>query len=393
MFGKDLAKLGSEGLLREIRDRFGPQGPVIVINGKRYLNFSSNDYLGLAGSTELRDGAISAIEKFGAGSGASRLVSGGTVLHEHLEDLVAVWKQTESAILFNSGYAANTGIIPALASDGDIIFSDSLNHASIIDGCRLSRAETVIFRHKDVSHLKKLLKSEKGRRKIIITDTVFSMDGDMAPLHQLYELCESFNSSPSHRNSILLYLDDAHGSGVLGEGRGALSHFGIRPAPWIIQMGTFSKALGSFGAFAAGSGEIIKWISNTARSLIFSTALPPPVIAASIAALKIVMKRSDLVDRLWSNRRMLAEGLTNAGLEIASSETPIIPVKAPSVRKSLEMAEYLAEKGIFAPAIRPPSVKEPRIRITVTAAHQESQIRKLIYVMSMWKKRRVRLLE
>ena len=372
--------------MREIRDRSSAQGPEIIIDRRRYLNFSSNDYLGLASAPEISRAAIESAERYGFGGGASRLISGGNMLCRRLEELVAGWKGTDSALIFNSGYSANTGIIPSIASAGDVVFSDELNHASIIDGCRLSRARTVIYRHKDIAGLKKLLKSEGCRRRVIVTDTVFSMDGDIAPLADLYDLCSSINSSRIARNSLLLYLDDAHATGVLGRGKGALAHFGLTPAPWIIQMGTFSKALGSFGAFAAGSADTIRWLENTARSFIFSTALPAPVIAASMAAVRILMKRTDMVDRLWANRKVLASELVAAGFSIVPSETPIIPVMTASVREAMEMSEFLYARGIYVPAIRPPSVKGPRVRIVVTAAHKEKHLKRLISVMCRWKK-------
>jgi 8-amino-7-oxononanoate synthase len=318
-----------------------------------------------------------AIERFGFGSGASRLLCGGSILHDELEKKTADFKGTESALNFNSGYSANTGIIPAIADEGDVIFSDELNHASIVDGCRLSRAKKVIYRHKDMGHLSELIKKEKAKRKIIITDSVFSMDGDIAPLKEIYAICFSLNAERLTPNA-LLYIDDAHGTGVLGHGKGALAHFGIKPEPWIIQMGTFSKALGSFGAFAAGSKDSIEWILNTARSFIFSTALPSCAAAASIAALEVIEREPELLNRLWSNRELAVHGITKLGDDIMGSETPIIPVRTGTVDEALRISQHLMKTGIFAPAIRPPSVKQPRIRITVTAAHTAEDIERLI---------------
>ena len=378
MFSKQFKFLREKNLFRDIKNCNSPQGARIKINGKTYLNFSSNDYLGLANHSALIRASQRAMKKFGFGSGASRLLCGGSLLHEELEKKIARFKGTESALVFNSGYAANTGIIPALAEKGDAIFSDKLNHASIVDGCRLSRAKTYIYKHKDTDHLENLIRKTKAKRKIIVTDSVFSMDGDIAPLKELYELCFTLNSLPSAPCSLLLYIDDAHATGVLGKGKGSLEHFGIKPEPWIIQMGTFSKALGSFGAFVAGSKDTIEFILNTARSFIFSTALPPCIIAASIAALELIEKKPVLIKKLWSNRNKTAKGLTKLGYDIMGSETPIIPVKTGSIENTLKTSLYLLKKGIFAPAIRPPSVTMPRIRITVTAAHTDEDIEKLI---------------
>lgn len=395
MFFEKLKILKEKSLFREIKDRESPQGPRIKFGGREYLNFSSNDYLGLANHPYIIDKAKKAMDDYGHGSTASRLLGGGSILHKELEERITKFKGAESALVFNSGYAANTGIIPAIADEDTTIFSDELNHASIIDGCRLSKAKTLIYRHKDLSHLEELIKKEvnneilkrvqhdsnKNRKYIIITDTVFSMDGDIAPLKDIYNICLKLNLELGTLNSIFLYIDDAHGTGVLGNGKGALSHFNIRSEPWIIQMGTFSKALGSFGGFVAGSRDVIEWILNTARSFIFSTALPSCVIAASIAALELIKSDSELIKRLWENRNKVADGIKELGYDIMGSETPIIPLKTGTIEKTLRVSRHLYEKDIFAPAIRPPTVKEPRIRITVTAAHTDEDIERFIEVL------------
>jgi 8-amino-7-oxononanoate synthase len=382
MFSESLVRLKEKNLLREIKNRNSPQGTRIVIDGKEYINFSSNNYLGLANHPHVIESAQKAITTFGFGSGASRLLCGGSILHDELGKKTAEFKRTESALIFNSGYSANTGIIPAIADEGDAIFSDELNHASIVDGYRLSRAKKIIYRHKEIGHLSELIKKENAERKIIITDSVFSMDGDIAPLKDIYELCLTLNSTLSIPN-FLLYIDDAHGTGVLGNGKGALAHFGIKPEPWIIQMGTFSKALGSFGAFAAGNKDTIEWILNTARSFIFSTALPSCAAAASIAALEVIEKEPELLNKLWTNREQAVHGIIKLGYDIMDSETPIIPVRTGTIEKALHISRHLIENGIFAPAIRPPSVKEPRIRITVTSAHTAEDIESLTKALSL----------
>ncbi len=378
MFSERLKNLKEKGLLREIKDRSSPQGPKIRFDNREYVNFSSNDYLGLSNHPYIIDKVKKALDAYGFGSAASRLLGGGSTIHKELEDKIALFKGTESALILNSGYAANTGIIPAIADEDTAIFSDELNHASIIDGCRLSKAKTIIYRHKDVSHIEGLIEKENAKRKIVITDTVFSMDGDIAPLKDIYNICLRWNSEHETPNSTLLYIDDAHGTGVLGNGRGALSYFNMKPEPSIIQMGTFSKALGSFGAFVAGRRDVIEWILNTARSFIFSTTLPPCIIAASMAALELIERDPELIKRLWSNRDKVAHGIKNIGYDIMGSETPIIPVRTGTVENTLRVSGHLYEKGIYAPTIRPPTVKEPRIRITVTAAHTQEDIERLI---------------
>ena len=370
MFLEKLEILKKENLLRYITDRDSAQGPGIVISGKEYINFASNDYLGLAGHTYIKEKAKNAIDFYGFGAGASRLLGGGCALHKELEERTALFKCTEASLVFNSGYAANAGILPSIADKDFTIFSDELNHASIIDGCRLSGAKLYIYRHKDLSHLGELIEKGSSGKKLVITDTVFSMDGDIAPLKGIYEICRN--------NNALLYIDDAHGTGVLGNGKGALSHFQIRSEPWIIQMGTFSKALGSYGAFVVGSSAVIQWILNTTRSFVFSTALPPCIVAGSLAGLELVERDSGPLLKLRSNREKLANGLSALGFDIMGSETPIIPIKTGTIKDTLRISQRLFEKGIYAPAIRPPTVKTPIIRITVTAAHTDEDIERLI---------------
>ncbi|MBI5632903.1 MAG: 8-amino-7-oxononanoate synthase [Nitrospirae bacterium] len=386
MFEENIRKLKEQGLLRQIRERASGQGPVIAIGRRKFVNFSSNDYLGLANHPVLANAATQAMHKYGFGAGASRLLVGGTLLHEKLEKSIAAWKGTDAARVFNSGYAANTGILPALASENDIIFSDALNHASLIDGCRLSRAKTVVYRHKDIRHLQALMnRCKTSGKKIVVTDTVFSMDGDIAPLRDLYDLCRSVNASHITHRTLLLYLDDAHGTGVLGKGKGALSHFNIKPERWIIQMGTFSKALGAFGAFAAGSDDVVRWISNRARSLLFSTALPPAVIAAASVAVQMIRKDRGLIEKLWSNREYLIKALYAIGYDSTLSETPIIPIKTSSNEAAVRMSQFFFKHGVYVPAIRPPTVKEPRLRIVVTAAHEKKHLDKLVSLLKQLK--------
>lgn len=382
MFFHRLEQLYRQLLGRSIRDRSTPQGSRVLFGGRELLNFASNDYLGLANHPEVVRAAADSLRIFGFGSGASRLMGGGSVLHRDLERVIAQFKGTDAAIIFSSGYAANTGVIPSIAGEGDVIFSDELNHASIIDGCRLSRAATAVYRHCDAGHLAELIKKKRGRRRIVVTDTVFSMDGDIAPLREIYDICSSLNSEVETANSVLFYIDDAHGTGVLGGGRGALAHFGIAPEPWIVQMGTLSKALGSFGSFVAGSREVVEWTINTARSLIFSTALPACAVAAAAKSVEMIANVPDLVQSLWRNRGTLVNALKEMGYDTGKSETPIIPLKTGSIKDALNLSQYLYEKGIYAPAIRPPAVREPRVRITVTAAHTEEDILSLLRALT-----------
>jgi 8-amino-7-oxononanoate synthase len=378
MFEHNIDELKNKGLLRRILDRGTPtegSEPLtaarIIINNVEYLNFSSNDYLGLASSPALAEAARQSLDKYPFGAGASRLLSGGTEAHSSLERRIAAFKSTESALLFNSGYHANISSIPALAGEGDIIFSDELNHASIIDGCKLSKARKFVYRHKDMNHLNSLMKTERAKKIIVVTDTVFSMDGDIAPIDELVSLC-------SNKEGALLFLDDAHGTGVLGNGRGALAHYNIRPEPGIVQMGTLSKAIGSFGAFFAATKDITDWLTNQARGLIFSTALPSCIAAASEAAIDLIDRNPALVEKLWHNQRKAIEGINKAGFEIVSVDTPIISVLAGDIQATLALAERLKERGIYAPAIRPPTVRTPRIRVTISAAHTQQDIDNLI---------------
>jgi 8-amino-7-oxononanoate synthase len=298
-----------------------------------------------------------------------------------LEDRIAQFKGTESAILFNSGYAANTGIIPALAGDGDIILSDGLNHASIIDGCRLSRALVAVYRHRDMSHLEDLLKKNGAAgRRLIVTDGVFSMDGDVAPLPDLVLLSEKYDA--------LLMVDDAHATGVMGKtGRGTAEHFGFTGRVHI-QMGTLGKALGSFGAFAAGNRDIIDILMNRARSLVYSTALPPAVCSASIAALAEIEREPERRERLWKNRERFAAGLRSIGISIGNSDTPIIPLIIGDSAMTLQAGKRLFDDGVYAAAIRPPTVAEntSRIRMTLLATHSDDDIDSVIDVLGAMKR-------
>jgi 8-amino-7-oxononanoate synthase len=381
MFEQELIQLKKQHLLRYLTTIESCEGPRIVVNGKSMLLMCSNDYLGLAGHPALRRAACDAMERYGFGSGASRLVSGTSAVHQELEHKLARFKNTEAALLFNSGYAANTGIIPAVAGTGDVILSDSLNHASIIDGCRLSKAEVLVYRHRDLDHVEQLLKkSMQAGRRLIITDGVFSMDGDIAPLPGLVVLAEKYDA--------VIMVDDAHATGVLGKtGKGTADYFGLSGRVHI-QMGTLGKALGSFGAYGAGSRDLIDLLVNRARSFLYSTALPPAVCAASLAAIDIVEKQPDLVTRLWKNRERFVNGLQSLGISTGNSESPIVPLIIGDPARAVDAAEKMIENGIYVTAIRPPTVQEgsARIRTTVMASHSDEDIDTVLDMVSRLKR-------
>lgn len=334
----------------------------------RVLLFSSNDYLGLSRHPGVIEAAVKATEKYGAGAGASRLVSGNIPLYEELEEILADFKGTEKAIVFSSGYLANLGAITSLAGRGDLIAADRLNHASLQDSAVLSRAELKRYRHGDIKDLKRCLENSSAKKKLIITDGVFSMDGDIAPLPQILELAEIYDA--------IVFLDDAHSTGVLGEkGKGTCSRFNIH-SERIIQMGTLSKALGSLGGFIAGNSELIEFLINRSRSLIYTTALPPSALAASIASLKILMKDSSLLERLRQNSFFVREELKASGFDLLLTQTPIMPLMMYDEAKALRFSKKLLEEGIYIPAIRPPTVPkgESRLRLTVSAGHSREEI-------------------
>jgi glycine C-acetyltransferase len=377
----ELKELKEKDLFRKLACIESSHGPKISINGQTYVNFSSNDYLNLSGHRDIVKAASSALKKYGFGSGSSRLLSGTYPAHKRLEDRITEFKGTQAALVFNTGYAANTGTIPALSGDGSVIFSDELNHASIVDGARLAKAGVKVYRHKDVDHLESLLikssKTKTVKRKLIVTDTVFSMDGDLARLNDLSLLSRKYGA--------MLMTDDAHGTGVLGKtGRGALEHLAVKSDD-IIQMGTLSKAFGCFGAFVTGKKDLIDLLINRARSFVYSTSLPPAVAEASVMAIDIIDRRSvRLRARLWKNRQRLFEGLDRLGFDTLGSETQIVPALIEDAGTALKVSKYLYRNKIFAPAIRPPTVPEGecRIRFSVTAGHTDDDIDSVLECLS-----------
>jgi len=369
-----LSELEQLGLDRRLRLVSGPQGPRVLLDGKPVLLLCSNNYLGLADHPRVREAAADAAMRWGVGAGSSRLVSGTMTIHRRLEERLAAFERTESCVLFGSGYLANVGVIGALAGSGGTVFSDELNHASIVDGCRLSRAEVVVYRHLDVEHLQWSLHRHGGRRnaaarRLIVTDSVFSMDGELAPLEEIVELASAYRARVA--------VDEAHATGALGpDGRGAIAAAGLEGEVDVI-VGTLGKALGSYGAYVCADEEIVRYLINTARSLIFSTAPGPPAIAGALAALELLTERPHRVQRLRSNARALRRALAAEGFPVADEEMHIVPLIVGEEDASMRLCQAAVERGVFAQAIRPPTVppETSRLRLTVMASHTPAELR------------------
>jgi 8-amino-7-oxononanoate synthase len=362
------------GLCRTRRHLQSAQSARVVLRGREFVNFSSNDYLGLAADPRLARAAARAARRYGAGAGASPLVSGLTPPLRRLERSLADWEGTEAALVFSSGFAANLAVVSALAGRGDAIFSDSRNHASLIDGCRLSRARVHVYRHADLNHLADLLHAETAaRRRVIVSDSVFSMDGDFAPLVGLLDLAERFDA--------LLVLDEAHATGVLGEhGRGLTELLSVSPTERLIKVGTLSKALGAQGGFVCGSRRLIAWLVNHARPYIFSTALAPPTAAAAARAVEIVRTEPEARRHLHQLAERLREGLRDIGCDSDVSRCQIVPLIVGEPRSALRLSRRLEQEGLLVPAIRPPSVPSgtARLRVSLTAGHSGEDVERLL---------------
>ncbi len=360
----ELAQLDQVGLSRSLRSVMTAPTGRTLLDGREVILLGSNNYLGLSVHPVVVEAAAAAVQKYGTGASASRLMSGNCHLYTELEAKIAEAKGTEAALVFGSGYLANIGTIPVLAGEADLILSDALNHASIIDGCRLSQATKQIYRHCDVEHLESLLaQSTKFRHKLIVTDGVFSMDGDIAPLPEICRLAEHYDAT--------VMVDDAHSFGVLGEtGGGAIEHFGLENRG-VIQMGTLSKAIGGLGGYVAGSTALIDFLINRARGFIFTTGLPPATLAGASAAIDVVRSNPELRQRLSSNVLLLKNALLERGFQLLPSQTQILPLILGSVDVASRFAEALLSHGVYAPAIRPPTVPEgtSRLRISVIASH------------------------
>jgi 8-amino-7-oxononanoate synthase len=370
----ELDRLREKNLFRVMPSIAGMPGRLVRVNDCEVLNFSSNNYLGLASHPEVIRAMVRYTEQYGAGSTASRLISGNTAAHRELEAFIAVWKGTEAAVLFGSGYQANLGILSSLVDSADLVISDRLNHASIIDGCRLSKARVEIYSHLDLNGLEDLLRLKGFRRKLVVTESVFSMDGDKAPLQDIGSLCKRWGA--------IFMVDEAHASGLFGpQGRGVAEEQGVTPE---IQMGTLSKAIGSSGAYVAGSRSLIELLVNKARSLLYSTASPPGVVGASIAALKIIMSEEGVMRRgaLHKNVHRFQE-LLNSQLNYSISESHIVPILIGDSGRTMEVSRTCLESGVFAQGIRFPTVPEgtARIRFALMSEHTDQDLQTAVSVL------------
>ena len=367
----ELEALGRDGLLLHPRTLEGPQRARARFDGREVINLASNNYLGLASHPRLNEAASAAALELGAGSGAVRTIAGQMSIHRELESRFAAFKHADAALMFQSGFTSNAGTVAAILTKEDVVVSDRLNHASIIDGARLSRAEIAVFDHRDADHADRLLAetAKPGRRQLLVTDGVFSMDGDIAPLPALVEVAE--------RRGAIMMVDDAHASGVLGKGgAGTVDHFGVHGRV-DIQVGTLSKAIGVLGGFIAGPAHLIEWLQNRGRPYLFSTSAPPGVVAACIAALDVIADEPDRLDRLWSNTELFKAGLHELGFATGTSETPITPVITGDEERTQMFATRLFEEGVFCPAIVFPTVGKgmARVRTIVTADHTEDDLK------------------
>jgi glycine C-acetyltransferase len=371
----EMTRLQEAGLLANIRTIESPMDGWVTIEGRRLLNFSANNYLGLANDPRIRAAAKAAIDAYGVGPGAVRSIAGTMALHVELERKLAEFKRAEACITFQSGFTANLATIPALVGKGDIIFSDELNHASIIDACRLSRATTVRYAHADVDDLRrKIAAAPRDGRRLIVTDGVFSMDGDLAPLDAICEVAEE--------NEVLLMVDDAHGEGVLGEGgRGIVDHFGLHGRVQV-EVGTLSKAFGVVGGLVAGDRTIVEWLRQRGRPFLFSSAMTAPDVAACIAAVEILEESTELVDRLWSNARIFRSAMDEMGFDTGESATPILPVMLGDAELAQAFSRRLFDQGVFAMAIAYPTVPmgKARIRVMNSAAHTHQDLEQALSI-------------
>ncbi|HEY5158157.1 MAG TPA: glycine C-acetyltransferase [Anaerolineales bacterium] len=369
---QEIEGLKTQGLYNSIRTIGSPQGAWLVVDGKKVLNFCSNNYLGLANHPKLVAAAKKAVDEMGVGPAAVRTIAGTTTLHLELEKRLAAFKGVEAAITFQSGFTANLATIPALVGKEDVIFSDRLNHASIIDGCRLSGGKIIPYEHCDVVSLESVIKENLSQyhRAIIITDGVFSMDGDMAPLDKIYEVAQRYD--------ILLMVDDAHGEGVLGRGgRGIVDHFGLH-GKVDVEVGTLSKAFGVVGGVVAGNATIVEWLRQRGRPFLFSSAVTPPDAAACIAAIQLLESSTELVDRLWDNAKYFKGEMKGLGFNTGVSTTPITPVMLGEAPMAQQFSRELFEAGVFAMALGFPTVPQgkARIRVMISAAHEKKDLDK-----------------
>ena len=368
-FKQEINNLETRHLRRQIRIAESPSDTTITIEGRQFISMASNNYLGLANHPAVNRAAIEAIEQWGVGAGAARLMSGTMTPHHQLEQDLARFKQVEAALTFGTGYTTNLGLIPAFIDRDGLILADRYCHASLIEACRLAKAKLRVFHHNDVEHLEKLLKKrERTCPTLVVTEGVFSMDGDLAPLPDLLTLCRQHEAT--------LVIDDAHGTGVMGKnGRGTIEHFGLNPQD-VIQMGTLSKAIGTSGGYVAGPASLREYLINTSKAFIYTTAQPPAIAAGASAAIRIIQDEPDRRERLWKNRGALHAALTDLGFQLTDTQSPILPIIVKSPERALEMSQALYEAGVYVPAIRPPTVPKhsSRLRLTVSSEHTQEQL-------------------
>ena len=372
-----LTERQSQQRFRQCKTHDSPQGATLIHQGKRYLNFSSNDYLGLANHPQVKAAFIKAAEQYGVGSGSAHLVCGHQREHQALEEELAAFTGREAALLFSTGYMANLGVINALVGRGDAVFEDRLNHSSLLDGGLSSGARFQRYRHNNVQDLQRLLQQSECTKKLVVTDAVFSMDGDLAPLPELAHVCQ-------HQHAALM-VDDAHGFGVLGQhGAGSTQHFALTPNQVPIYMATLGKAIGTFGAFVAGSQELIDFLTNFARPYIYTTAMPPALAAATRQSLTLLQTEAWRREHLQQRIQQLRTGLTAQGWQLIPSTTAIQPMVLGDEAKTLALSQALAERGFWVTAIRPPTVPvgESRLRITLTASHSAAEVNRLLEVLA-----------
>src|SRR6056297_1621527 len=365
---KELEQLKEEGLYNTIRTLEGPQGAWVEMEGKEVLNFSSNNYLGLANHPDTVQAAKKALMNYGVGPGAVRTIAGTMELHNKLEEKLADFKKVEAALTFQSGYNSNLSVIPAIVGKGDIIYSDKLNHASIIDACRLSGAEIKVYKHADMESLEEILKEKTYGKKLIVTDGVFSMDGDVAKLPEIVELAKKYNA--------ITMVDDAHGEGVLGShGRGIVDHFNLHNQV-DIEVGTFSKAIGTVGGCAAGSKKLVEYLKQKARPFLFSSAVTPPDAAATLKSIEILSQDDSLVQKLWDNGDYFKTNMKEIGFDVGNSQTPITPVMLGKAKLASQFSAELFKEDIFAQSIGFPTVPKgkARIRVMISAVHSKEDI-------------------
>ena len=372
-FEQEVKNLEAQRLRRQTRIVESPSDTTVTIKGRRFISMASNNYLGLANHPAVKQAAVEAIETWGVGAGAARLISGTMPPHVQLERDLAQFKQVEATLTFGTGYTTNLGVLPSIIDQAGLILVDRLCHASLIEACRLSRARLRVFQHNDVEHLEKqLARRKKTIPTLVVTEGVFSMDGDIAPLPELLKCCQTYEAT--------LFVDDAHGTGVMGpRGRGTIERVGLNPRD-LIQMGTLSKAIGTSGGYLAGTAALRDYLINTSKAFIYTTAQPPAITAAASAAIRIIQNEPERRERLWTNRNALYAALHGMGWQLTDTQSPILPIIVKSPETALKLSQALYEDGVYVPAIRPPTVPKDgsRLRLTVSSEHTKDELEKVV---------------